>query len=112
VLRLIVVHCSASRAIVRQGRVAVGDAKDPRSERDLLSLECIRITSAVPPFVMPTYKKLDAARHTASSSFLFADHRMALQVEYLVGRQHSAFANVLTAHHDFADVVDESRLAA
>src|SRR5687767_11499453 len=109
-LSFVVCHGMTSRAVVRQGRVAIGKSQYSRRERYLFALEGIRIAAAVPPLVMPADKKLHPARHSFFCRFLFTDHGMPLQIEKLIRREPAILVDIIAIHNDLADIVHQRSL--
>ena len=72
--------------------------------------EAIGIPVAVPPLVMPSHEKLDAASESPFRSLLLPDHGVSMQVEPFDVGQRAVLFDVVPVHRKLTDIVDQGRL--
>jgi hypothetical protein len=97
----------SKRTLVGQRRVRICDSQNASAQRNLFEAQTVRISAAVPPFMMPADQQLRAAIRTRRGRFALADDRMASQIDSLVVAKRALPVKVIAVHHDFAKVVGE-----
>ncbi len=99
------------RSIARHRIERVGDGEDPGAERNLSFRKAIRVTGAVPAFVVRTDDpKPLALKERDSREQLGADDRMPLDEMQLVLRQRAGLVHDPVGHPDLADVVKQEAI--
>src|SRR6266542_276084 len=102
-----------ARRLIRAGmghRVeCVGDADDPRLQRDALPAQSIGIARAIDVLVMPAGDPTGDLEALALGQNLGAPHRMATHDRPFVGRQRPGLEQDPVGHMELADVVEHRR---
>ncbi len=106
--RFLTAHRFAVLAVFSDRVEAVGDGQNPSGDWDLVALQAVGITSAVPSFVMVSDHRHNRIREADSLQYLRAYDGVHLHLVEFGGRQSAGFVENIVGHRELAYVVHQS----